>query len=302
MAERYRHWCFTLNNYTDNDVAELSTVTPKYKYLVYGKEVGDSGTPHLQGFVSFSNQIKVKSLHKWFSGRGHWEVARNPRAAADYCKKQGDYQEFGISPSDSRKRQGTRNDLEALRDAINEGESDRKKLRQTFPSVCAKYPNFVSQLILDQIPTPKCEAYPLRDWQSELVEVLRRPADSRTIIFVVDPGGNSGKSWFCRYYESVYGRSVTLKPGKKADMVYALMTQMTPGMKTVFIDAPRSKQGEFIQYDFLEELKDGSILNTKYESRMLSFGHPHVVVMMNEDPDMEKLSSDRYQIVRVEKN
>lgn len=297
--ERYRHWCFTVNNYTEDDFAGLSNLKPKYKYLVCGKEVGDSGTKHLQGFVSFANAIQIATLHKWFDNRGHWEVAKHPVQAATYCKKQGDFFEDGISPSESRKNQGKRSDLATLRDAIVDGETDRKKLRREFPDVCAKYPTFVSQLLLDQIPPPKHETHPLRDWQSELAQVLKTPPDARTIRFIVDRSGGGGKSWFCRYYQRMYGRTVVLKPGKKADMTYALMSLLEPSTKVIFIDAPRSKQGEYIQYDFLEEVKDGCILNTKYESRILEFNHPHVVVMMNESPDMEKLSEDRYCITRI---
>lgn len=299
MTEKFRHWVFTLNNYTDDDITKLRQTAPKCKYLVYGKEVGDAGTPHLQGFVSFFSQRKATALHKWFSGRAYWKVARDLVTQSVYCKKDGDFEEFGVSPNESSAKQGRRNDLEALRDAINQGESDRKKLRQAFPGVCAKYPNFVSQLLLDQIPAPELQVHPLRAWQSSLCEILRRPPDHRTIYFVVDTRGDSGKSWFCRYYESVYGRSVTLIPGKKADMVYAFLSLLKKETKVVFVDAPRSKQGEFIQYDFLEELKNGRLFNTKYESRMFEFAVPHVVVMMNEEPDREKLSADRIHVVRV---
>lgn len=297
--ERYRHWCFTLNNYNDDDLDQLRQLAPGCKYLVYGKEVGDAGTKHLQGFVSFPNPRRVSTLHTWFHHSAHWEVARDPRAAATYCKKDGDFEEHGTSPEQSCSKRGQRSDLEDLRDAINEGESDRKKLRQDFPGVCAKYPNFVAQLLADQVPAPELEYHPLREWQSELLNVLKGPPNDRTIIFIVDRTGGEGKTWFARYYERTVGRTIRLKPGKKADMVYAFMQQLQADTKVVFIDAPRSKQGEYIQYDFLEELKDGSMLNTKYESRMLEFPRLHVVVMMNELPDMSKLSDDRYKVIEI---
>jgi len=65
------------------------------------------------------------------------------------------------------------------------------------------------------------------------------------------------------------------------------------------MDAPRSKQGEYIQYDFLEEVKNGRVFCPKYESRMKRLGKCHVVVMMNEHPDLTKLSDDRYSIVTI---
>jgi len=294
--ERYRHWAFTLNNYTKDDLDKLQQLPKGGIYLVYGKEVGDAGTRHLQGFISYSSQRLFNSVSKFFAGRAHVEVARSPRAAAEYCKKDGDYIELGTPPSERSKNQGKRNDLHQLVSAIGEGETDRKRLRTQFPEVCAKYPNFVTNVILDHLPKPKVAIHPLRTWQSSLYKRLCLPPSDREILFIVDKKGNSGKSWFVSYYATVQDNSISILPGKKADMVYAFISLIRENTKVVFLDAPRSKQGDFIQYDFLEELKNGRIFNTKYESRMVEFQPVHVVVMMNEYPDDQKLSEDRYVI------
>lgn len=319
MSDKYRNWCFTLFNFTEDDIAKLRSLSSGCKYLVYGKETGDGGTPHLQGFVRFNSPRRISGLRKLFHHTSHWEVAKHLRAAADYCKKgsqphsewksrgtggptygrDADFEEFGENPSESRAAQGKRTDIEALRDAIIEGEHDRQKLRRQFPGVSAKYSNFVTQLILDQIPPPELESHPLRGWQSELCQILKCPPDPRTIQFIVDANGNGGKTWFCRMYARTYGRTVSLVPGKKQDMIYSFLQMVTSDTKVIFVDAPRSKQGEYIQYDVLEELKNGKVFNTKYESRMFEFPIPHVVVMMNEDPDMDKLSSDRYCVKHI---
>ena len=119
----------------------------------------------------------------------------------------------------------------------------------------------------------------------------------RKITFVIDERGNSGKTWLSGVIRRRYEEKVFLcLPGRKADMVYALNT-LGYSPHVCIIDAPRSKQGEYLQYDFLEELKNGRVFNTKYESRMIEFPIPHVVVMMNEEPDMTKLSSDRYNLI-----
>ena len=78
-------------------------------------------------------------------------------------------------------------------------------------------------------------------------------------------------------------------------MAYTLI----PEPLVVFFDCPRSKQGEFIQYDFLEEVKNGFVFSSKYESRNKAFDSPHVVVFMDEQPDMTKLSEDRYNILEL---
>ena len=45
-------------------------------------------------------------------------------------------------------------------------------------------------------------------------------------------------------------------------------------------------------------MKNGYVFCSKYESRVKQLSPCHVVVFMNEDPDMNKLSKDRYVIRR----
>lgn len=85
-------------------------------------------------------------------------------------------------------------------------------------------------------------------------------------------------------------------PAKKLDMAYAL----EPGLRVLFIDAPRSKHGDFIMHDFLGDVKNGyHVFRGKYESRFKKLDKIHEVVNMNEHPDMTKLSSDRYTIIEI---
>lgn len=90
----------------------------------------------------------------------------------------------------------------------------------------------------------------------------------------------------------MHENSQIIVPGKKADMAYVVMESS----RVFFFDCPRSKQGDFIQYDFLEEVKNGYIFSPKYESRIKKLATPHIVVLMNEYPDMSKLSEDRYSV------
>lgn len=291
-----KHWCFTLNNYADEDVERLSSLVESEErvgYVIFGKEIGESGTPHLQGYVRFERKIRLLPAKAIIGRNPHMEVARNVNASVQYCKKDGDWLEFGVL---SVSRRGERNDLQAFKDAVAGGMLSLSEVREHHSEVVAKYRSFCLDYIDDHMPRVVIPNFELRPWQVMLKNLLEEPADRRKIIFVVDEVGNSGKSWFAHHYTRLIGDTCqVLLPGKKADMAYALKI----GLKILFLDAPRSKQGEFIQYDFLEDLKNGYVFSTKYESRIKSFEPMHVVVNMNEQPDRTKLSEDRYKIINI---
>lgn len=84
---RARGWCYTANSYTP----ELETSLQKYKseYHVYTHEIGESGTPHLQGYIEFTSPKKFSTLRKRFHGV-HFEQRRGTKYdAMAYCIKTG---------------------------------------------------------------------------------------------------------------------------------------------------------------------------------------------------------------------
>jgi len=116
MNVRSRGWCFTRNNYNDEDILRVEDVSSIATYLIYGKEVGDSGTPHLQGYVYFENSKSFSKITKLLP-HCHLEVQKGTGCeASEYCKKDGDYKEFGTLPS-----QGKRNDIKTVKDEILSG-------------------------------------------------------------------------------------------------------------------------------------------------------------------------------------
>lgn len=82
-----KKWCFTLNNYTDNELIVISSIVPQYcKIYIIGKEIGDSGTPHLQGYIEFIT--KKRPFNVFLIPRIHWEKARGTRHENFiYCSK-----------------------------------------------------------------------------------------------------------------------------------------------------------------------------------------------------------------------
>jgi len=291
---RAKNWCFTLNNYTDADIERLKGLETEesVSYCIFGKEVGESGTPHLQGFVAFKVRKTLASAVA-ICGQAHFSVARNVAQSIQYCKKDGDFTEVGEASVDT---QGKRSDLELFKEEVAGGVLNLKDLRENHSDVFAKYPRFCLEYVQDHQPVPELPHHDLRPWQEQLFGELILEPDPRKIIFLVDIQGNSGKTWFSHHFVGTNVRPAqVLLPGKKADMAYALDSTTT----VLFVDAPRSKQGEYLQYDFLEEVKNGYVFSSKYESRIKRLAGCHVVVSMNEEPDLTKLSFDRYDIRRL---
>lgn len=86
--DRFRRWCFTLNNWTQEELLHLTNFFDdrNAKYIM-GEEVGEEGTPHLQGYVEWPNQVRFETL-KLASERAHWEKAKAKRAEnVKYCSK-----------------------------------------------------------------------------------------------------------------------------------------------------------------------------------------------------------------------
>lgn len=83
-------WCFTLNNYTNDEISSIvPLINNNCKYAIVGREVGESGTPHLQGYIEFKN--KKRPLSVFSNKRIHWEKAKGDRQQNyDYCSKSND--------------------------------------------------------------------------------------------------------------------------------------------------------------------------------------------------------------------
>jgi hypothetical protein len=104
--QRARAYCFTINNWNDTDASQLQALwdSGKCKYFIAGKETGEEGTPHIQGYVMFKAQTSFSTL-KSFISRAHIEVARGTAEEnIAYCSKDGEYIEHGDRPMTSKQK------------------------------------------------------------------------------------------------------------------------------------------------------------------------------------------------------
>jgi len=96
---RHRSWLFTINNWTDEDVARMDTLPAKY--VIFGKEIAPStGTPHLQCYVVFES-AKTRSAVSRLLPRAFLLAARGSHSDnIRYCSKDGQFTEIGDRPRD----------------------------------------------------------------------------------------------------------------------------------------------------------------------------------------------------------
>lgn len=113
MSNRIKNFCFTLNNYNDLDISALQALDI-FQYLIYGFEVGEEGTPHLQGYAELHKKTSFTVIKRTLGPKYHIEKRNGTSTeAAEYCKKDGNYVEKGVIS-----KPGSRNDLNLIKDLI----------------------------------------------------------------------------------------------------------------------------------------------------------------------------------------
>lgn len=108
-----KYFCVTLNHYSINDVNrfKLLIADPRVGYIIIGLEGADD-TPHLQIYVEFNVRTTFAQAKRLLSDRIHIEArCSSATKAAEYCKKEGDFYEYGKI---SKVTSGARSDLDAL--------------------------------------------------------------------------------------------------------------------------------------------------------------------------------------------
>lgn len=263
---RSRKWCMTLNNYSEDEFTELHQFFRKKKWnFIIGKEVGTSGTSHLQMYVSYKNQIRFGAL-KTLNPKMHIEVARGSETQNyEYCSKDGDFV-TNIVPKTPK-----------------------------HIAIQQHYANVRNECMKDYANVE------WRPWQKQVLEILKTKPDSRTIHWFWEDKGNVGKSFLCKYIYLKYGDECIIADGKKDNVFNAIKTCMDNLKipKIVIMDIPRDYL-KFVNYGAIESIKNGLIYSGKYEGGVCAFKHPHVIAFANIRPVCAEWSEDRLKVYKIE--
>lgn len=173
MSFRSRKYVFTINNPVPGRAEDLLQLTARY--ICFGKEVAPTtGTPHLQGFVYFSNGKTLSAVRKLIVG-AHVESARGSFAQCiAYCQKDGDFHERGEKPLD----------------AVEQGDGERRRWADALESARrGDFDEIDPQILL-------CHYGAISRIRGDCI-VVPESLPTTTGIWIVGPSG-SGKSRGCR--------------------------------------------------------------------------------------------------------
>lgn len=326
-----KYWLWTWNNYTEEIIEKIKNLPgDKIKYICFGKEVGEQGTPHLQGYIEIRNcdagrhndikkildpELGEKSPVHIGDEVGNCSFAKLRDFAIAYCKKGEQtkaewkllntngptygrnavvYEKYYLTGN----RQGARTDWEAIYMFIKD-KPDFAEVMAEYPEYAIKYPNGIQKIINTVIQQRNIEAVNkqfdgmvLRPWQQALYNQLQGTPDPRKIIWYVDPKGNSGKSTMCDFLK-VKMNALGVQNNKTSDVAHAYN-----GQNVVTFDFTKSMDGQ-INYSIIEAVKNGRVFSPKYDSVDKMFARPWVVCFSNFEPLRSAFIEDRWDIRRL---
>ena len=115
--------------------------------------------------------------------------------------------------------------------------------------------------------------------------------------------GNEGKTWFQDYLSALYGYTRVVRLDlklKTANVLYVLRKRPLCSTDIFLFNERRALNNETCNYTILESIKDGIAVSSKYNSSILQFKIPNVlVVFSNHIPNTKELSKDRWKIYRI---
>lgn len=140
----------------------------------------------------------------------------------------------------------------------------------------------------------------LRPFQKKVIDIINGDIDDRKIYWIYDLKGCSGKTALAKHICLTKPGETLYLSGKANDIKYGVSQFVEDKeLKVCIFDFPRSLEA-YVSYQGVEEVKNGIFYCGKYEAKMVMFNTPHIICFANFRPELNKLSEDRWEIIRVE--
>lgn len=155
----------------------------------------------------------------------------------------------------------------------------------------------------EHLVVSRAEMYP---WQAKVYDDMVKgecPKHGRTIHWIYDAEGNSGKSTVAKALsvrpDAMYVTISSSKDGGATDDVLYAIAERCDRLgppRIIVINVPRSVDVADFDMVVLEHIKDGQFFSSKYKPRSVLMAKPTVVVFANVPPDTSTMSEDRWNI------
>ena len=275
---RKRTYSFTWNNPSEESYSYLKKLgnSDGISELIYQLEIGEKRhTPHLQGYIHFTNSRHLSAVIKLLKGC-HIEEARNIFALKNYCKKV------------------------------------KSRLQPYFHFLNGKSVKNVSEIISLDKGKYIINRENLYPWQAKVLEIFLSEPDNRSIYYFYEVEGNTGKSSLISHLYHHYEDYIFSTSGRPLDIKFGFSKKIQKvgdnKIRGVIWDIPRlltDKNNQIKEEVFLtaEQFKNGHFYTSKYESKEVLFAVPHVFIFSNIVPSKSTISSalsrDRWKIFQI---
>lgn len=159
------------------------------------------------------------------------------------------------------------------------------------------------RLGIDEPIQPIQPVIALRVWQANIVSFIEQQlgggVDDRRIVWLCDDVGGLGKTFLAKYLIRERRTWFTAYcNGRAADVKCAIAKLVGANRSPRLVLFDLNRCNEHFSYEAIESVKNGLFFSGKYESAMVTYDVPVVLVFSNTVPDFSKLSADRWAFFR----
>jgi len=280
-----RRWCFTLNNYTPEEIAKLQNLSDRVTYIIFGKEIAPTtGTPHLQGYLELKAKTRVGGVKELLGcARVHLVVARGTAEEnTTYCSKEATDVYTRGAPYNQDGGETEKERWEEARESAKRGELD------AIPAhMYVRCKRAFDEIARESVKRQKAADFSRQDWvvtewQQRVLDILTGPSDPRSICFLIAPPGY-GKSEFIAHVIDFIPKCWHTALCKKGDDMRHLLCKLDYNPTSVVFDCPMATQCSDVDWSFIEELKNGFVVSGKYEGSAMKFNRPTIFFFCNRE-------------------
>lgn len=284
-------------------------------YIIAQENHNDTDGQHIHAYIDFQTKIDVKN-EQYFDQlgekHGNYQTVKDKHATIKYVLGLTEEKGNTLNPTalvknidvkfytpKSRPHQAQNEYCTEVINAVKQG-MPKNQLIEKYPQLIMK-PHTVSFVTETFAPTIKfdlMEEYgTLRPYQQYILDYVKQTPHKRKLIWIYDKIGDAGKSELASHLEDQLG-FVLLKNGKTADIAHRWN-----GENIVF-DLSRTTEGQ-LNWQVMEDLKNGRVFSGKYESKSKKFPRPHLLIFSNYKPQMrdnfgrEVVSKDRWEVLKI---